>query len=167
MEHGWIDTIITCISYALSTEAAINVVGILVCDFLEWPTHLVGPEKRICIYFDDCVITLYKCLFTRIRMWLSFSDFELSVLKHLKVIPSQLNSISWVYMRAFQLCVGYKSQKLSPGLFFNLFHLICSSHDNFQNQGLIILYRIIFGSYPSRLGKFYDKSPHARGSSRF
>lgn len=79
----------------LSTEVAMNVARIMVGDPLEWLTLLVEPKKRICISFDDCVISFYECMFTRIRLWLPFNDFEVVVLKYLKFALSQHYPGSW------------------------------------------------------------------------
>lgn len=51
----------------------------------------MGSEKRICSSFEDCMIEFYECLFTRIGLWLPFSDFEVVILNYLQVAPSQLH----------------------------------------------------------------------------
>lgn len=58
-------TKISSTSSVLRTKAAIEADGIVVSDPLKWLTILVEPEKRICSYFDDCVILFYECMFTR------------------------------------------------------------------------------------------------------
>lgn len=78
--------------FVLSTEATIDAARIVVRNSLEWSILLVGSKKRICSSFKDCMISLYECLFTRIELWLPFSDFEVVVLNHLKVI---LPNIIW------------------------------------------------------------------------
>lgn len=70
---------------ALSIKATINVVGIMVCDPLDWSVLPMGSENRIYNYFGCCLVLLYECLFTKIGLRLSFSNFEVVVLKQLKV----------------------------------------------------------------------------------
>lgn len=89
-------------SFVLSTEATIDAARIMVRNSLEWSILLVGSENRICNSFKDWVISLYECLFTRIELWLPFSDFEVVVLNHLKVI---LPNIIWDLMHSS----GYSS----------------------------------------------------------
>lgn len=77
-------------------EVGMDAIGIMVGDPLEWLTLPVGPKKRISSSFDNWVILHYKCLFIRIRLWLHLYDFNVFVLKHLKVSPSHLYLRSWV-----------------------------------------------------------------------
>lgn len=75
----------------LSNDVSIYAIRIMFNDPLKWLALPVKLEKRICSSFDDCVISLYECMFTRIRLRLPFSNFEVAVLKHLRVSPSQLH----------------------------------------------------------------------------
>lgn len=74
-----------------NTKATIDVANIMVGDPLDWPVHHVGSKNGICSSFDECLVPFYEFLFTQIGLQLSFSDFEVVVLKHLKVNPSQLH----------------------------------------------------------------------------
>lgn len=69
----------------LKIEATIEVVGSVVGDPKNWLALPVDSEIRIYNSFDECTIPLYEFLLTRIGLWLPFSDFEVVVLKHLKV----------------------------------------------------------------------------------
>lgn len=111
----------------MNSEATIEVLGIVVGDPQDWSVLLVCLKKKICNSFDDCIIPLYEFLFTNIGLWLSFSDFEVSILKHLKVSLSLLHLRSGPFMRVSQLCVVHKSWKPSLKFFFNLFYLVCTS----------------------------------------
>lgn len=71
------------------------------------------------------------------RTSVAFSEFELVVLKHLYISPSQLHMGSWAYIRVFQLYTEHNSWKPSLNLFFYLLYLRRTSLDNFHNQGLI------------------------------
>lgn len=107
----------------MNTKSVINVDDITIGDPLDWPVLPVGLGKRICSSFDHFLVTLYECMFARIRLQLSFSDFEVVVHKHLKVFPSQLHPGACAYKTEFQFCVEYKSSKPSLGLFFDLFYI--------------------------------------------
>lgn len=53
-------------SSTLSIKAVINVARVEVDDPLEWLSLSVSREKRIYGSFEDYVVSLYECLFTRI-----------------------------------------------------------------------------------------------------
>lgn len=95
------------------------------------------------LFFDDCMVMFYEVLFTRIGLQLPFSEFELVVLKRLKIYPFLASSRSWVYLRVFQLCVEHKSCKPPISLFFDLFRSRCTSPNNFRNQGLLCLHLVV------------------------
>lgn len=75
----------------MNTEVTIDVDDIMVGDPLDWSVLLVDLKKRICNYLDDCLVSLYEYLFIRIGLWFPFFDFEMVVLKQLKVSPSPLH----------------------------------------------------------------------------
>lgn len=70
------DTKTTGTSSAMSIGDVIDVDGIMVGDTLKWLALLVDPENRICSSFNDCVILFYKCLFTRIWLYIPFLDLR-------------------------------------------------------------------------------------------
>lgn len=84
MKYDWMDAEIVGTPPVLNSEAILKVVGIMVENPLEWPDFPISPYKRS--YFDDCMVPLYECLFTRIGIQLTFSDFKVVVLKHFKVL---------------------------------------------------------------------------------
>lgn len=96
-------------SSVLSTKDAINVGGVVACDPLEGLSLPVETKKRICSSFDEYMVPIHECLFTRIGVQLPFYEFEVAFLRYLKVVPSQLHSGSWARIRVFQLCVEHKS----------------------------------------------------------
>lgn len=126
VEYEWIDIKIVGTSSIMSIKVVIDVYGIVVGDPLE------------CRFF----------LWGRIRWYVvPFCDFEIVVLKKLKVVNSQLHSESWVSMRIFQLYAEHKSLKPFAKLFFVLFHLRCTSIDFFLQSGAHIAFiRSILGS---------------------
>lgn len=88
MEYDLVYTRIAGTSLTLNNEVAIGVAGIMDDDLLEWLVLLVELGKRLCSSFDECVIMFYECFFTRIGLRFPFSDFEVAILKYLKVSPS-------------------------------------------------------------------------------
>lgn len=72
----------------MNTGTDIIVVDITINDPLYWLVVSVGLEKRICNSFDDYLVPLYECMFSRIGLWLPLFDFEVVVIKHLKVSSS-------------------------------------------------------------------------------
>lgn len=72
----------------LSTWVAVEADTIMVSDPLEWLAFPVGSNKRICSSFDECVVPFYEFYFTRIGLWLPFFDFEVTIMKNLKAVPS-------------------------------------------------------------------------------
>lgn len=57
------DSKIAGISLVMSTEFAINVVGIVVGDPLEWLALSWESKNRICSSFDGCMVPFYECMF--------------------------------------------------------------------------------------------------------
>lgn len=131
----------------------------------EWLLLPLSGEKRICSSFDDCMVIFHECLVTRIGLRLLFSEFEVVVLKHLKVAPSQLHLGSWGYIRVIQLCAKHKSWKPSLSLCFVIFYLRRTSMHNFRNQGLIYFhpgnhwFDTFTHDYGDFLGRFLLENP--------
>lgn len=109
MEYDWVDTKIVGSSSVMRSEVVIDDAGIMVGDPLEWSILPVGPKERICSSFDDYVIPLYECLFTRIRLCLPFYSFEVVVLKHLKVRIPNFIWVMGVYKGIPFVCQTYIS----------------------------------------------------------
>lgn len=62
--------------------------NIEICPASDWLVLPLGSRKNICNSFRDCSIHLYEFLFPRINLRLPLSDFEVEVLRFLKVSPS-------------------------------------------------------------------------------
>ncbi|KAL4392791.1 hypothetical protein AHAS_Ahas03G0380400 [Arachis hypogaea] len=66
-----------------------------------------NPEDRNCfsrLDKSEChFVFMYECLFTRLGVSLSFSDFELEILRICRVFPSQVHPNSWSFMKVYQL----------------------------------------------------------------
>lgn len=150
--YDWVDVKLADTSSTLSIEVSLGEANIVVGNLLEWLVILVIEEKRIRNSINDCMVSFYECLFTRVGLRLPFFKFELAFLKHLKIYPSQIHSGSWVYKRVFKLYVEYNSWKPSIIFFFNFFgwcvslriNLITKSFFSFTQSslGLALLFWI-------------------------
>lgn len=124
----------------VGTHLVLNIVevithdNIMISDTPYFVIILVGPSDRVCNSFEGCLVPLYECLFTRLRIHLLFSDFEVDMMNHLKVPPSQLHPRDWAFMLMFQLCAECKSWKPSFGLFFGLFYVARTSLDDARDK---------------------------------
>lgn len=59
-------------------------------------------DKSICNEYDGCIIPFHECLFSLIGFCLPFYDFEINVMTHLMIYPSQLHPVSWGFVKVFQ-----------------------------------------------------------------
>lgn len=82
---------------------------------LDWALLPPEVDKRIYSKYDGCVIHLHECLFSMIGFYLPFDKFEVGVLSHIVIAPSQLHPVIWAYIKVFQYCVS------SLTLFFHPF----------------------------------------------
>ncbi|MCH82910.1 hypothetical protein A2U01_0003723, partial [Trifolium medium] len=106
----------------------------------DWHVLLVEGDDRLCSRFDrDCVVPMYKCLFKSMGLCFPLCPFEVGVINHLRICPSQLHPLSWAHVRAFKYwceCVG--SSPTVP-LFFSYFTVVRTNSDPGKDQGLITL----------------------------
>lgn len=82
VKYGWVATKIVGTPSILNVETTIAIVDITFSDLLNYFVPLLRSEKMICSFFDGCFVPLYECMFTMIGLWLSFSEFEVTVMKH-------------------------------------------------------------------------------------
>lgn len=106
--YDWVYENVAGTPSTLSTETSLSNVDIRVYNSLEWSILPVPKEKKICTSFDDCMVPFYECWFTRVGLRVPFSEFDVIVLKNLKVASSNLHLRSWACIRVFQLCVNHK-----------------------------------------------------------
>lgn len=71
----------------LNIIVAINV-DIMVGNSLDWSVLPLDFVERICSSFEGCLVLLYECLFTKLRVHFPFSIFEVVVMNRLRVSPS-------------------------------------------------------------------------------
>ncbi|MED6133740.1 hypothetical protein PIB30_030957 [Stylosanthes scabra] len=78
--------------------------------------NLLHPEERYFIY-------MYECLFSKLDVRVSFTQFEQDILYKCRVASSQLHPNSWGFMKAFQTVYWYLHLDLSLRAFLYFFHL--------------------------------------------
>lgn len=64
----WVDAKVVSTSSTLSTEVSLGDANIVVGDLPEWPVLPVPGEKRICNYFDECMVSFHEWLFRRVKL---------------------------------------------------------------------------------------------------
>ena len=61
-----------------------------------------GPEDRVCFgRVNEAAphfFFMYECMITRLGVFLPFSNFEMSVLRHCRVASTQLHPNSWGFL---------------------------------------------------------------------
>lgn len=98
--------------------------------------------KRICSEYDECTIPFYECTFSITGLCLPFNNFKIEILNHLMISPSQLNPVSWAYIKFFQYWCDHWVGKPYSSFFFHLFMVQCSSTNHTQGHGLITLTQV-------------------------
>lgn len=105
----------------------------------DWLVSYVDNGKKIYNYFGRCLIPFYECIFSQLKFVLPFTGFEEWVLRRLKIFPSQLHLVSWVFVKIFQYWCEYRDKESSVNLIFNLFNMSCTSKGPFHRKWLISL----------------------------
>ncbi|CAI8590874.1 unnamed protein product [Vicia faba] len=85
--YHWVAAKIVRNPFVLNTTKVIAHVNIIIGDMLNWVILPLGPDVRVCNTFEGCSIPLYECLFNMFGIHLLISNFEVAVLKHLKIPP--------------------------------------------------------------------------------
>lgn len=77
--------------------------------------------------YGECDIPFYECNFSILGFHLPFNSFEIEVLNHLMISPSQLNPMSWAYIKVLYHLCDYLGGKSFLSLFFHPFRVTRSS----------------------------------------
>lgn len=67
----------------------------------DWGTLSPSKDERICDKYGSCIVPFYKCVIFTMPHCLPFTTFEIQVLKHLAMAPSQLHPSYWVYLKVY------------------------------------------------------------------
>lgn len=96
--------------------------------------------------------------FSRHWLHLPFTIFEIEVLKHLAMTPSQVHPTCWAYIKVYQYWCENLNGEPYVILFFHLFRFCCNSMTHTRGRWLIYIGLTIhgFGS-PSELQSFEDQ----------
>lgn len=78
-----------------------------------------NKEQRIYGQYGGCAIPFHECMFSLIGHHIPFNEFEMGVLNHLLIAPSQFHLVSWAFVNFFQHWYEYKGRKLIVTLFFH------------------------------------------------
>jgi len=81
--------------------------------------------ERVCRRWleGESFIFMYDYLFTKIEVWLPFLNFEIEVLNHLQVSPSQLHPNGWGFVKVFERVCKFYGCEPSLRVFFYLFEV--------------------------------------------
>lgn len=89
--------------------------------------------KRECSQFRGCGFIKYDILNGKLDVSAPFSNFELGMLRHLRVSTSQLHHLSWAFVKVFQVCCEYKGRRPILRLFFTLFEVYPANEVKFHS----------------------------------
>ncbi|XP_052115726.1 uncharacterized protein LOC107481146 [Arachis duranensis] len=119
-----------------------------------------GPEDRVCFgRVDEAAphfFFMYECMITRLGVFLPFSDFEISVLHHCRVAPTQLHPNSWGFLKIYQFISHALDFPTSLRIFFFLFHMT-KPFSGLNNKQQWVSFRAIQGR---RIFTLFDESFH-------
>ena len=86
-----------------------------------------GLEDRVCFgrasEAAPHFFFMYESMLTRLGVFLPFSDFEMDVLRHCRVAPTQLHPNSWGFLKIYQFVSHALDFPTSLRIFFFLFHM--------------------------------------------
>ncbi|QHN98452.1 uncharacterized protein DS421_13g389660 [Arachis hypogaea] len=119
-----------------------------------------GPEDRVCFGRADETAPhfffMYESMVTRLGVFLPFSEFEMSVLRHCRVAPTQLHPNSWGFLKIYQFISQALEFPTSLRIFFYLFHMT-KPFSGLNNKQQWVSFRAIQGR---RLFTLFDESFH-------
>ena len=89
----------------------------------DWKVHFPTEDDRVCSDFSSECFCVYEFLFKDLGLRLPFSEFQMAVLCHLDLAPTQLHPNSFAFIRAFELTCEYLEIGVTLPLFFHVFHI--------------------------------------------
>ena len=101
---------------------------------------------------------LYATVFKRIKLRLSFSSFEWTLLTEVNVAPAQLHSNNWAFMRVFSILCNYFEHPPYVDVFFHFFEAKSTEKKlwvTFNGVAGRVLLTLFQQSYKGFKGKFF------------
>ncbi|MCH86858.1 hypothetical protein A2U01_0007718 [Trifolium medium] len=134
----WVEEKIEGVPSRYHDDDQVSSLGVDVGSSCDWVLHPIAGDDRLCSPFDrDCLVPMYRCLFDVIGLRFPLSPFEVGVLNHLRICPSQLHPLSWALVRAFAFWCEWAGSEPSVPLFFSFFGVLRTSSDSSKNQGFV------------------------------
>ncbi|XP_052114713.1 uncharacterized protein LOC127745649 [Arachis duranensis] len=119
-----------------------------------------GPEDRVCFgratEAAPHFFYMYESMVTRLGVFLLFSNFEIAVLRHCRVAPTQLHPNSWGLLKIYQFISHTLDFPTSLRIFFFLFHMT-KPFSGQNNKQQWVSFRVIQGQ---RIFTLFDESFH-------
>ncbi|QHN85456.1 uncharacterized protein DS421_16g537590 [Arachis hypogaea] len=133
-----------------------------------------GPEDWVCFGRADEAAPhfffMYESMVTRLGVFLPFSEFEMSVLRHCQVAPTQLHPNSWGFLKIYQFISQALEFPIFLRIFFYLFHMT-KPFSGLNNKQQWVSFRAIQGrrllpflTNPFTILKAIFQSSSSRGS---
>ncbi|MCH88070.1 hypothetical protein A2U01_0008951 [Trifolium medium] len=75
-----------------------------------WRVHSVGHGDMIFTTFNRlCGVPMYEFVLQELGVFFPLTDFEVGVLRHLRLAPSQLHPLAWANLKSFQYWLARRS----------------------------------------------------------
>lgn len=85
--YRWVSAKIVGTHFALNIVEVVTQANIIIVNSSNLEILPIGPDERVCNSFKGCLVPLYKCPLTSLRIMLSFSNFEVARMNLLKIPP--------------------------------------------------------------------------------
>lgn len=63
--------------------------------------HMLILERGSEVFFYECPIPFYECVFTRLKLKLPFNGFNERMMGNMKISPSQLHPVVWALVKVY------------------------------------------------------------------
>lgn len=98
----WVDREISRIISSFIHKGVLDKASIDVGPSSDWGMFLLDGDKRICSQYNACDIPFHEGLFSLTSFYLSFNEYDISVMNNLMIPLSQLHLVSHAFVKVFQ-----------------------------------------------------------------